>query len=391
MVETEVIIVGKGIAALVMSLLLKRKGIPHLLLDRSTVRKQLALGETLPPSALPLLQSLGLLDLFESNSLHKTYGYHSAWGSTAIVDHNFFFHSPFQYGLKINKQSLEQDLESLISENILRFEKMTAIRLEEQGVTVELQNDQERIVLRGKCIVEATGRNRALLKLLGITSEEYDQLTAYSCHLPRREHPKITHGVFVESFEHGWGIVSRLSDEMQVMSLFSRQHVGIHRELKDYSYWPEILFGTAHLREFLSAGSDIRVVGGDAGSSRATQLAGKCWLAIGDAAIAFDPLSSHGITNAVYTAHRAVEAIALHLSNPDDKYFREYAESLSAIFATYLGTRHELYHRERRWPGAAFWTSSNHKTITPKALANLSPGLERQRQPWDKKDKRLKP
>ena len=356
MMDTEVIIAGKGIAGLVVSLLLKRKGIAHLLLDRSTVRKQLALGETLPPSALPLLRTLGLLDLFESNSLHKTYGYHSAWGSTAIVDHNFFFHSPFQYGLKINKQSLEQDLESLTSENILRFEKLTAIRLEEQGVTVELQNDQGPVVLRGKCIVDATGRNRSLLKLLGITSEEYDQLTAYSCHLPRREHPKITHGVFVESFEHGWGIVSRLSDEVQVMSLFSQQHVGIHRKLKDYSCWPAILFGTAHLREFLSAGTGIRVVGGDAGSSRATQLAGKCWLTVGDAAIAFDPLSSHGITNAVYTAHRAAEAIALHLSDPDDKHFREYAESLSAIFATYLSTRHELYHRERRWPGAAFWT-----------------------------------
>lgn len=354
--ETEVIIAGKGIAGLVVSLLLKRKSIPHLLLDRTTARKQLALGETLPPSALPLLQSLGLLDLFESNSLHRTRGYHSAWGSTAITDHNFFFHSPFQHGLKINKQSLEQDLEVMMSENILRFEKLTAIRLADQGVTVELQNDRKQIVLRGRCLVEATGRNRALLKLLGIASEEYDQLTAYSCHLPRREHPKIKHSVFVESFEHGWGIVSRLSDEMQVMSLFSRRRVGIHKELKDYSRWPAILFGTAHLRDFLSSRAGIRVVGGDAGTSRATQLAGKCWLATGDAAIAFDPLSSHGITNAVYTAHRAVEAIALHVSDPDEKHFREYAESLSAIFATYLGTRYGLYQRERRWPGAAFWT-----------------------------------
>ncbi|HEX7331765.1 MAG TPA: FAD-dependent monooxygenase [Pyrinomonadaceae bacterium] len=354
--ETEVIIAGKGIAGLVVSLLLKRKSIPHLLLDRVTAKKQFALGETLPPSALPLLQSLGLLDLFESNSLHRTRGYHSAWGSPAIIDHNFFFHSPFQYGLKIDKQALEQAMEGLTAENILRFEKLTAIRLDEQGVTVELQNDQERIVLRGRCLVEATGRNRSLLKLLGVASEEYDQLTAYSCHQPRREHPKITHGVFVESFEHGWGIVSRLSDEVQVMSLFSRLRVGIQKELKDYSCWPELLSGTAHLRDFLSTGTGIRVVGGDAGSSRAAQLAGKCWLATGDAAIAFDPLSSHGITNAVYTARRAVEAIALHLADPDEKHFREYGESLSAIFATYLGTRYELYQRERRWPGASFWT-----------------------------------
>jgi 2-polyprenyl-6-methoxyphenol hydroxylase-like FAD-dependent oxidoreductase len=354
--DTEVIIVGKGIAGLVVSLLLKRKNISHLLLDRRTAKKQLALGETLPPSALPLLHSLGLLDLFESNSLHRTRGYHSAWGSTAIADHNFFFHSPFQHGLKINKQSLEQTLEDLTSENILRFEKMIAISLEEQGVRVELQNDQETIVLRGRCLVEATGRNRALLKLLGIGSDEYDELTAYSCHLPSREHPKITHSVFVESFEHGWGIVSRLSDEVQVMSLFSRRSVGIHKELKDYSCWPAILCGTAHLRDFLSAATGIRVVGGDAGSSRAVELAGKCWLATGDAAIAFDPLSSHGITNAVYTAQRAVKAIALHLSDPNEKHFQEYAELLSAIFTTYLGTRNVLYQRERRWPQAAFWT-----------------------------------
>jgi flavin-dependent dehydrogenase len=296
------------------------------------------------------------LEVFESNALHQTRGYHSAWGSTAIADHNFFFHSPFQHGLKINKQSLEQDLESLTSENILRFEKLTAIRPAEQGVTVELQTDQEQLVVRGRCLVEATGRNRAVLKLLGIASKDYDQLTGYSCHLPRLEHPRITHSVFVESFEHGWGIISRLSDELQVMSLFSRQRVGIHKELRDYSCWPAILFGTAHLRDFLSAGAGVKVTGGDAGSSRAAQLAGKCWLATGDAAIAFDPLSSHGITNAVYTAHRAAEAIELHLSDPDEKHFREYAESLSAIFAIYLETRYELYQHERRWPGAPFWT-----------------------------------
>lgn len=354
--DTDVIIVGRGIAGLVVSLLLKRKNISHVLLDRSTTKSQLALGETLPPSALPLLQSLRLLDLFESNSLHRTHGYQSAWGSTVIADHNFFFHSPFQHGLKINKQLLEQHLERLTSENMLRFEKMTAIHLAEQGVAVELQRDQEPMVLRGKCLVEATGRNRAVLKHLGVGSVEYDELTAYSCHLPRTDHPKIKHSVFVESFEHGWGTVSRLSDEMQVMSLFSRRRVGINKELKDYSCWPAILSGTAHLRDFLSNTTGIRVVGGDAGSSRATQLAGKCWLATGDAAIAFDPLSSHGITNAIYTADRAMKAIALYLCDPNDKHFHEYAESLSAIFATYLGTRYDLYRRERRWPQAAFWT-----------------------------------
>jgi hypothetical protein len=109
------------------------------------------------------------------------------------------------------------------------------------------------------------------------------------------------------------------------------------------------------------------------GTSRATQLAGKNWLATGDAAIAFDPLSSHGITNAVYTANRAVKAIALHLSDGDEKHFQEYAESLSTIFATYLGTRYELYQRERRWPEAAFWSSAEGAQYDRGAQHGLAP------------------
>lgn len=352
---TEVIVVGKGIGGLVLSLLLKRNGIPHLLLSCKRARKPLALGETLPPSALPLLQSLDLLELFEHNTLHRTYGYHSAWGSTAILDHNFFSHSPFQYGLKLDKRSLEHELEELISENVFEFEKITSVNAEERRATVRLQCDRGHMELQGRCLVDATGRSRTILRELGIVSTQHEQLIAYSCHLPRVKRQEAKHGVFVESFEHGWGIVSSLSEQMQVMSLFTRHSIGVDKELKDYSRWPAILDGTRHLKEFLPKGNGATVVGSDASSSRATQFFGKNWLAVGDAALAFDPLSSHGITNALYTARQAIEVIKRRLSDGDERHFREYGESLSGIFRQYLQSRNDLYRREQRWPESLFW------------------------------------
>ena len=47
--DTEVIIAGKGIAGLVVSLLLKRKSIPHLLLDRSDGEEAACVGGNFTP------------------------------------------------------------------------------------------------------------------------------------------------------------------------------------------------------------------------------------------------------------------------------------------------------------------------------------------------------
>ena len=79
MIKTDVIILGKGIAALTLAALLQRKKIDYVIVDRLEERKQFAYGETLPPSAMPLLYQLDLLNLFEENSYRKTYGYHSCW------------------------------------------------------------------------------------------------------------------------------------------------------------------------------------------------------------------------------------------------------------------------------------------------------------------------
>ena len=71
MIHTEVVIFGKGIAGLILSFLLSRNNIKHVIIDRSGEGKTFEYGETLPPSALPLLQRLGLLQLFEENSYRK--------------------------------------------------------------------------------------------------------------------------------------------------------------------------------------------------------------------------------------------------------------------------------------------------------------------------------
>ena len=57
-------------------------------------------------------------------------------------------------------------------------------------------------------------------------------------------------------------------------------------------------------------------LGADASSSRLRQLTGPNWLATGDAALAFDPLSSQGIASAMYSGIAAARAVHAHLQQP---------------------------------------------------------------------------
>ena len=337
--QTDVVIVGKGIAGLCLSLLLERQGIEHLLLSRRE-RKEIALAETLPPSALQLLERLGFRALFSKSALKKTLGYHSLWGTPEVVDTNFYFYRPFQHGLKLDKQKLLRILAAEVPERVLEFDKAMSYRGAEAGIHTGING--EATCIKGKLYIDATGRNRAFLKQLGVGSIDQDQQLAFSCHLPRINHPRLVHDVFTEIFPGGWGIVSGLNEQTNVMTLFAEKGSPNALKLKDFGEWEGILKGTRYLKTYLSPGISPTVKGSAANSSRAEEIAGANWLAVGDAAIAFDPLSSHGISNAVYCAWRASEAVQKYLSHPQERPLLGYAEMLSKIFEQYLAVQRRL-------------------------------------------------
>ena len=91
-----------------------------------------------------------------------------------------------------------------------------------------------------------------------------------------------------------------------------------------------------------------------AGSSLLTRPTGDGWIAVGDAAAAFDPLSSHGIGSALAGGIWAARAVAATLAG-DETAFAAYSERVFASYACYLWERHAYYADEQRWPDSPFW------------------------------------
>jgi len=95
----------------------------------------------------------------------------------------------------------------------------------------------------------------------------------------------------------------------------------------------------------------------DASGARLERFAGDGWLAVGDAALAFDPLSSQSLFDALYTGLRGAEAIAADLAGeggaPEAR--TAYAERLESVRAAYRRHLHLYYRAETRWRDRPFW------------------------------------
>jgi flavin-dependent dehydrogenase len=85
---------------------------------------------------------------------------------------------------------------------------------------------------------------------------------------------------------------------------------------------------------------------------------GDGWTAAGDAAVAFDPLSSQGVLTALYTGLSAGLAVDARLSGvPDgaDSSLGAYADQVAAARSAYLRGHRVIHAQEARWTDRSFW------------------------------------
>ena len=82
------------------------------------------------------------------------------------------------------------------------------------------------------------------------------------------------------------------------------------------------------------------------------------WTAAGDAAVAFDPLSSQGVLTALYTglsAGLAVDARLSRIPYGTDSALAAYADKVAAARHAYLRGHRVIHAQETRWTDRPFW------------------------------------
>ena len=89
-------------------------------------------------------------------------------------------------------------------------------------------------------------------------------------------------------------------------------------------------------------------------SSFASAIGGPGWLAVGDAALACDPLSSQGLLNALYSAVLAADAVGRALGG-EAAAPAAYQRGMAPVADAYRAHLDAWYGLERRWADRPFW------------------------------------
>jgi hypothetical protein len=202
----------------------------------------------------------------------------------------------------------------------------------------------------------------------GISHYQDDRLIAFfalfsqSYDAPQADQDSRT---LIEAGPDGWWYTALLpSAQRLVVYLTDADLVSPHDLCTEESYL-SFVHSTGQIRVCLATyGYTIQTTprGTAAHSGRLGNFTGLGWLAVGDAALSFDPLSSQGIMTALYTGLDAGLTLDAQLSGDSDAITR-YCHRLANIYDAYLRNLITYYSIEARWSGRTFWQRRQNSSV----------------------------
>jgi len=166
------------------------------------------------------------------------------------------------------------------------------------------------------------------------------------------------HRTLVEATADGWWYCAWLPDTRLVVAFMTDADLLRLGQSQLRAHWLRQLQNTVHTRARttgLTVERPLRPLQWIAAASEVLECSGGThWLAAGDAALSFDPLSAQGIYNALQSGLMAAETIDAALQGQNSAVLG-WALRNRQRFDRYLRTRQAYYSLERRWPDSVFW------------------------------------
>ena len=355
--EAEVLIIGAGPAGSIAAINLA----PFrrvLMVERSATATP-RIGESLLPAARRLLSDMGLLESFLAEPHEPWYGNRSVWGGTEPQEVDFL-RDPDGHGWHLDRLRFEQWLQVAAQKRGAELWQSAVVeKLEREGdrwrATVKAPDGP--LTISANLIIDAGGRAAQISRKLGARSKTKDKLVCaweYGC-----DQQNSGRGLtYVEAVKDGWWYTAPIPGGRRVLAFHTDADLlrVSQRETKKGT----LLERTRSVKELSGLLSTVGFVADDrpgfaiAHSAMLSPCAGEGWLAVGDAAISFDPLSSQGLLNALFTGLAAAEATESYLKG-DSSSLDEYSQIIRGIGDSYQTHLAFHYAAETRWPRAPFW------------------------------------
>ena len=291
------------------------------------------------------------------------YGTQSSWGAPRLNDSESIF-DPNGHGWHLNRPRFEAMLReqaAMAGAAISTGTRLTKAfrRGSSRDWQVTISRGGNETELRCRSLIDATGRRSTIVRGQGSRRQVDDSLVASFALFSRSEEWRPVDQdsrTMIEAGPDGWWYTALLPSNQRIVAYMTDRDL-TPRSPRTANAYLSLLSQAEHVKSCLSSYGYVLEAGPRmvaANSSYLDRAAGDGWLAVGDAAVSLDPLSSQGIFTALYTGMEAGHALAEQLNGSTD-IIGKYNDQVGAIYAAYLKNRSIYYGLEGRWRERPFW------------------------------------
>ena len=312
-------------------------------------------GETITPACQPLFSALGVWEDVQGQGWLESFGTSAAWGSAELHENEFLF-GPYGNGWHVERS----EFDAMLSRAAQRAGADVRTRLRSVSVcrngvgwVVRVPGSGE---LRARFLVDATGRAAAFASRNGAAKVRHDDLVGVFVFFDvTRKAKPLRRYALVEASEHGWWYVAPLPGSRAVAAYFTDADLVRALGVRSLDSWLVQLRAAPHVSRTLLGARPVGMPTVHPAWTQSLDRAGGArWLAVGDSASTFDPLSSQGIFKALRAGLCAAPAIAESLEGGSATR-RAFEQLAAAELAEHLEVKAAYYAEERRWPSSVFW------------------------------------
>lgn len=307
----------------------------------------------------PLMRQLGIYNAFLAEGHEPCYGSCSYWGSP-LRGYNDTILSPFGHGWHLNRARYNAFLQQqatargaiILSGFTYQYAQQTAV-----GYALHLKHDSGKTeVLAADFVVDASGARSVFATEMGSHKIQSKPLVCLALRFKNKAQREVSTLTHLESVEAGWWYAARIPGAQLLVTFYTTAETAKILALNQLENWMSLLQKSPNTSSWVAemTPDDDKLLGFSAPCFQLKNPVGKQWMAIGDAAAAFDPITAQGIIKSTTQGMRAAEIIA-HYSRGAHEALAYFEHEVSNQYVQYTAARQHFYQLEQRWPESIFW------------------------------------
>ncbi|KGO94648.1 lysine-epsilon-oxidase maturase LodB [Flavobacterium subsaxonicum] len=358
---TDVLIVGAGPAGTAAAISILRYSKLSVVIIENSAFESVKVGEQVSSSIFDILNYIDIKkDDFEAGCFLPGYGALAAWGNDNLSS-RYSITSAYGESYQLNREKFDMHLvEKAVKMGavILPRSRCTALHQTQDNhweakVTHEVKGN---MLITSKYLIDATGRQSAICRQLGLEATKTDQLVGVGAFVHFEAGRKLMQEIYLESVPYGWWYCSALPDDKMNITFFTDADIVKQMQLHKIENWNALLAETKFIKKLIQGSqSDERLWTRNAFSQITGTYSKPNFLGVGDAAVAFDPISSMGIGFALTSGCQGAKAI-MDFNLGVASSITTYQNDLATAYRDFTNIKTQYYSKEQRWADAPFWS-----------------------------------